>query len=285
MVLSMFTGFSGVGATQVEARTAVNHVKQYRDEQSLDGSYISASKVDEEGIQIPMPMGLSKSSMGFYKDMVEQEVTAYMTDLWYLGLLTVDEYAAFFPVSLDLDRVDYISHQLKQRIGQIREADRLALRKQAEAKLDLKEQFIWDVVAGEDGQDANISFEPIGWTIYEATQNSAPMIACTAKVKWVGEQPVEYVQQSSDELAALMNASGSSAESGTKSIADESPEVQEFLRQMYAEGLTQDRSPYDLSAFENENSGNSSFNLMGDGASITISENKDAAAPAAQEGA
>lgn len=249
MVLSMFTGFSGAGATQAESRTAVNHVKQYREEQSLDGTLISASKVDEEGVQIPMPLSLSKSSMGFYKDLVEQEVTAYMTDLWYLGLLTVEEYAAFFPVSLDLDRVDYISHQLKQLIGQTREADRLALRKQAEAKLNLKEQFIWEAVAAEEGQSANITFEPVGWTIYEATQSSAPMIACTAKVKWVGEQPVEYVQQSADDnLSALLGTSGA-AESGTKSIADESPEVQEFLRQMYAEGLTQDRSPYDLSAF------------------------------------
>ena len=41
MVLSMFTGFSGAGATEVEARTAVNQVKRVRDEQSLDAARIA----------------------------------------------------------------------------------------------------------------------------------------------------------------------------------------------------------------------------------------------------
>lgn len=187
MVLSMFTGFSGAGATEVEARTAVNQVKRVRDEQSLDAARIAPSKLDGTA-GISMPLSLSTTAMGFYEGLEEQEVTAYMTDLWYLGLLTADEYAAFFPVSLDLDRVDYISHQFKNYIGQIKEADRLALRAQAEAKLDLKEQFIWSAAVGEEDHSDDLSFEPVSWTIYEATQNSAPMIVCTAKVKWTGEK-------------------------------------------------------------------------------------------------
>ena len=262
MVLSMFTGFGGAAATEAEARSAVNHVKQVRDVQNLSATPVAASKLDAAA-GIPMPLSLSTGAMGFYEGMEEQEVTAYMTDLWYLGLLTVDEYAAFFPVTLDLDRVDYISHQFKNYIGQLKEADRLALRAKAEAKLDLKEQFIWDAVIGEEDHSEDLSFEPVEWSIYEATQTSAPMIACKVKVKWTGEKPVNTEPAANGGLQDMLNGAADGSQAGTKNIADESPEVQEFLRQMYAEGLTQDRSPYDLSAFENENTDTPNFNLLG----------------------
>ena len=54
-----------------------------------------------------MPLQLDKSSIGFSAQSAEGvEVTAYMTGLQYLGLLSLDEYASFFPIGLDLERAE-----------------------------------------------------------------------------------------------------------------------------------------------------------------------------------
>ena len=205
---------------------------------------------------VAMPLQLDRASIGFSSESDEAvEVTAYMTDIRYLGLLTLEEYASFFPVGLDLERAEYLTSSLRESIAAMSEADRASHRREAERKLDVENQFLWDNVAGEDGEKIeNLAFEPVAYTIYEATENTAPMIACTAKVTWIGERPVQYIDApsssaglSADDLQNLMEQSGEGA--GNKSIADESPEIQEFLRQLYNDGLSQENSDYDLSIF------------------------------------
>ncbi|MBP3520316.1 MAG: hypothetical protein J6J87_03105, partial [Oscillospiraceae bacterium] len=202
-----------------------------------------------------MPLVLDKNQLGFYAGQLEYEVTAYMTDLQYLGGedgLTFEEYASFFPAWVDLDKVEYLTYQQKQALKQITEEQRLAHRAAAEAKLDLQEQFVWE--AAMDGEDYSdqITFEPKSWIIYDATQDSAPMLACTAVIRWSGKVPSVTVEADSGDLNQLLDQTNQSGEenTGTKSIANESPEVQEFLWEMYKSGLIQSRSAYDLSAFE-----------------------------------
>ena len=237
------------------------------------------------GGSIPMPMALDQSFLVFAEGSDTAEVTAYMTDLQYLGLLTWEEYAAFIPASVSLDRVEYLTHDQRQYIAGLTESQRLSLRAQAEAKLQLEDQFIWDAVLGDIDDSEKLAFAPKSWTIYDATETSAPMMACTVEVSWTGERPVNRVEAptaglSDSDLAALLSQTGETAESGSKSIYDESPEVQEFLRQMYQEGgLTQENSPYDLSVFDNGSNGG--FNLMGTSAST---EGGEEAAPLETEG-
>lgn len=133
---------------------------------------------------IPMPMALDKSFLVFAEDSGTDEVTAYMTNILYLGVLTLEEYAAFFPVGVNLDRVEYLTRDQRRYISSIPEEQRLSLRAQAEAKLDLKEQFIWSAVMGDTDDSKKLAFEPKSWTVYDATETSAPMIACTAEISW-----------------------------------------------------------------------------------------------------
>lgn len=250
MALSLLP-FGGATATTTSSKTAESGSRPV---QELGSDAILASKDMGSG-EIAMPLVLDKSQLGFYDGQLEQEVTAYMTDLQYLGGgdgLTFEEYASFFPAWVDLDKVDYLTYQQKQALKNIPEEKRLAHRAAAEAKLDLQEQFVWE--AAMDGEDYSdqITFEPKSWIIYEATQDSAPMLACTAVIRWSGKVPTVSVAADSNEINQLLDqANQSSGENtGTKSIADESPEVQEFLWELYKSGLVQSNSPYDLSVFE-----------------------------------
>ena len=178
-----------------------------------------------------MPMALDQSFLVFAEGSDTAEVTAYMTDLQYLGLLTWEEYAAFIPASVSLDRVEYLTHDQRQYIAGLTESQRLSLRAQAEAKLQLEDQFIWDAVLGDIDDSEKLAFAPKSWTIYDATETSAPMMACTVEVSWTGERPVNRVEAptaglSDSDLAALLSQTGETAESGSKSIYDESPEKQ-----------------------------------------------------------
>ena len=297
MVLSLFTGFSGAGA--VETEPTARAVGVTRSGLQRDAQVVM-SKENLGAAQIAMPMVIDKTSIGFTGDAGEQEVVAYMTDIQYLGLFTdIREYAAFFPASMDLSKATYLTRDQRQAIAAVSEGERLSIRAQAEAKLDLRNQFIWESTVDGEEPSQDLSFEPLEWTIYDATESSAPMIACRVKVSWTGEKPVNYVQaptiQPADsDLAQLLGGTdGEMASSGSKSIYDESPEIQEFLRQMYEEGLTQENSAYDLSAFQGDSasttagteSGNG-FNLMGESETEpeTQENNGEEAVAAAEEG-
>ena len=218
-----------------------------------------------------MPLVLDKSSIGFTADSDMVEVTAYMTDIQYLSLLTLDEYAAFIPVTVDLDKVTYLDHESREYIASISEEKRMELRAQAVNKLRLEEQFIWEAFWNETDYSDKLEITPVDWFIVDAKDESAPMIGCKAEIRWTGEKKVNYVQDTAltgNDFSSLIGDGNSTAEAGTKSVYDESLEVQEFLREMYLSGgLTQDHSPYDLSVFDDEKategSANGGFNLMG----------------------
>ncbi|MDE6107544.1 MAG: hypothetical protein K2F83_02575, partial [Oscillospiraceae bacterium] len=244
------TGMVTASAT-VDAKAA-NAIS--RPLQDLEGDDILKSKQDSASQEaVPMPLQLSVSQIGFSESLLENEVTAYMTDLQYLNL-TLEEYASFFPAWVDLDRVDYLTYQLRQAIKEMKETQRMSYRAAAEAKLDLQSQFIWE--ATYDGQDYSdkLAFEPQSWTIYEATESRAPMLVCTATVRWIGKIPtVTSTSGANGEMNQLLNQinnSGSNAEA-TKDISQESPEIQEFLWELYKTGLVQSNAGgYDLSVFE-----------------------------------
>ena len=249
MALSLFP-FGSVTATTTSLKTAESGS---RPAQELGSDAVLASKDMVNG-EIAMPLVLSNNQLGFSEGMLEHEVTAYMTDLQYLGgenRLTFEEYASFFPASVDLDRVEYLSYQQKQGLKEMSEEERLSYRAAAEAKLNMQEWFIWEAVM--DGKDYSdqITFETKSWTIYDATQDSAPMLACTVLLRWSGKIPTISAAANGNELDQLLNQ-GNGEDAGTKSITDESPEVQEFLWELYKSGLVQSNSAYDLSAFEKQ---------------------------------
>ena len=247
MALSLFP-FGSVTATTTSLKTAESGSRPAQD---IGSDAVLASKDMVNG-EIAMPLVLSNNQLGFSEGMLEHEVTAYMTDLQYLGgenRLTFEEYASFFPASVDLDRVEYLSYQQKQGLKEMSEEERLSYRAAAEAKLNMQEWFIWEAVM--DGKDYSdqITFETKSWTIYDATQDSAPMLACTVLLRWSGKIPTISAAANGNELDQLLNQ-GNGEDAGTKSITDESPEVQEFLWELYKSGLVQSNSAYDLSAFE-----------------------------------
>ena len=235
-----------------------------------------------------MPLVFDRPSIGFNEDLGEVELTAYMTDIQYLGVLSsVDEYASFFPASLNMDNVSYLSYQVRQYIAGLTEEKRMQYRTAAEAKLNLKEQFIWEAALNGNDYSDKIEIIPQGWTIYEATETTAPMIACRVKVKWVGEKPVKY-EDASNDFSSLIG-DGSTSGAGTKSVLDEPPEVQAFLKELYLEGgLTQENSPYyDLHLLGEDQSGatgngtsGGSFNLMGSGSAEPTASPEPEASPA-----
>ena len=224
---------------------------------------------ENPGGEIPMPLSLDKDFIGFTEDSGVVEVTATMTDLQYLGVLTLEEYASFFPIGLDLDRVEYLTRSQRQYIASMGEEMRIAYRAQAEAKLKVKEQFHWIAVYNGVDYSDKVSFEPVKWVIHEATQDMAPSMECTVEISWIGEKPVSYGSDSS-----LDNLTGSES-TGTRDISEESAEVQAFLYEMWRSGgLTQENSDYDLSYFEDglyqptgSTATDSGFNLMGGGSS------------------
>ena len=144
MTLSLLTGISGPGAAAM-----IEAAQQAKTRNQADVE-TAASKTDLEGAEIPMPLVLDKTSIGFTQGYEETEVTAYMTDIQYLGLLSIEEYAAFFPASLNLERVEYLSRDQRKYMATLDEPRRLSLRAQAEAKLKLKEQFVWEAMFGEE---------------------------------------------------------------------------------------------------------------------------------------
>jgi len=67
-----------------------------------------------------MPLTLDKDYIGFGQGIEENEVTAYMTDIQYLGL-DLNEYAAFFPISLDLSKAEYLTEEQREYIDSLSE--------------------------------------------------------------------------------------------------------------------------------------------------------------------
>ena len=218
MTLSLLTGISGPGAAAV-----IEAAQQAKTRNQADVE-TAASKTDLEGAEIPMPLVLDKTSIGFTQGYEETEVTAYMTDIQYLGLLSIEEYAAFFPASLNLERVEYLSRDQRKYMATLDEPRRLSLRAQAEAKLKLKEQFVWEAMFGEEDYSDELSFEPVSWTIYDASETTAPMISCRVKVTWTGEKPTQApsagVLSDADLAQQLLNGANTEDTTGSKSIYD-----------------------------------------------------------------
>ncbi len=260
MILSLFTGFGG---------SVVAAEASQPGEEDKRGAGKAVSQWGKGDGQIAMPLMLDQSMIGFTGENDTTEVTAYMTDIWYLNtndnlVISLEEYAAFFPASLDLEEVSYLSRDMRKALestlAAMDEEKRLSLRAGAEVKLDMKNQFIWEAaLEGSDYSD-KLEIEPVRWTIYEASRNNAPMIACEAEVRWIGEQPAPRTSTSNGAFSGdatgitdqLIN-NGNAAENnpGSKDITQESPEVQEFLWEMYKEGgLVQEKSDYDLTPFE-----------------------------------
>lgn len=268
MTLSLFTGL--VPTAQAEDLAAAVAQTKDRGQSSVD---TVASKYDLGSADIAMPLTLDPSAVVFSEGEDTIEVTAYMTDIQYLGL-TLDQYAAFIPTSVDLDRVTYLTHEQREYIKGLSESQRLSKRPSAEAALKLKQQFVWEAAMEDEDYSDSLSIEPVSWTIYEGTRDRAPMISCRAKLTWTGERPKvtipaattlnnngQIADLTDEQIAALFgeNAgsttdtalSGPSAEEvGTKSIADQPQEVQDFLWELYKEGLVQSKSVYDLTPFE-----------------------------------
>ncbi|MCI5604802.1 MAG: hypothetical protein MR413_04020, partial [Clostridia bacterium] len=109
-----------------------------------------------------------------------------------------------------------------------------------------------------------------GYLIDDAEKEAGSGKSSSASIVWQGgtgqtsffarlkSNPEEYVE------GTAIFFDNSSAENQTTPVETndselktefESPEIEEFLRQMYEEGLTQDNSQYDLSLFETEASG------------------------------
>ena len=255
MVLSMFTGL-GTPAEAAEVGAAALPVSKTAS--SARGQSVAAGKrSSSEGIA--MPLVLDRTQIGFAEGVDGVEVTAYMTDIQYLGVLDLEEYAAFIPVSISLDKALWLDRELRSYVAEFTEEQRQAARGRALAKLQLEEQFIWDFVYGEEDYSDSLTITPVAFTVYDATRDTAPMIAARVKLEWTGERPVNKIYAPDNDLSSLM---GGESAGGNKDLSAESPEVQEFLRQLYESGLTQDRSDYDLSQFANE-SANNNFNLLG----------------------
>ena len=119
------TGISA-SASENEARVALPLSRS-----ALSNRTESRPILSKEGgnASIPMPMALDQSFLMFAEDNDTAEVTAYMTDIQYLGVLTLEEYAAFIPASVNLDRVEYLTRDQRQYIAGLTETERLRDRK------------------------------------------------------------------------------------------------------------------------------------------------------------
>lgn len=288
MVLSMVTS-SGLGYVNASAHEDDPPPGQEQIDKDKDNT-VSEGKENSEPVEIAMPLELDKSAIGFSQGMESVEVTATMTDVQYLGVLSMDEYASFFPVELNLSKVDYLTDDQKNYINSMSEADRAASRSAALAKLQVKEQFIWEAAYDGKSYDDSILIEPIAFGVREATEDRAPSMTARVKISWIGETPV--VESTSSMLNQM---TGTSSSSGSKSIADEDPAIQDFLYEMWKSGgLTQENSDYDLSYFTNgtyKPSGASatastqgtSFNLMGSSSTGDQTTSTDPAADAAAQ--
>lgn len=100
MVLGMFTGL-GTPAEAAEVGAAA--LPASKTTTSARGQSTTAGKrSSSEGID--MPLVLDRNQIGFAEGVDGVEITAYMTDIQYLGVLDLEEYAAFIPVSISLDK-------------------------------------------------------------------------------------------------------------------------------------------------------------------------------------
>ncbi|MEG2420703.1 MAG: hypothetical protein RSB55_04065, partial [Oscillospiraceae bacterium] len=227
-----------------------------------------------------MPLVLDKNSIGFTADKPETEVTATMTDVWYLGVLTVEEYASLFPVGLDMSKVEYLAADLRDAVAQVNQETRLANRANAMLKLDVQQRFVWDGIY--DGKDfgAYLSFTPQSWGVMDARETQAPQMTCTAMVKWTGPTTVPAARAaaapsglSDEEMAKLLgNGDAPTETTGTKDVTQESQEIQDFLYELYQEGLLQSNSDYDLSAFEARAKAEGTTKVTGDEADVNLDE-------------
>ena len=142
---------------------------------------------EEERPEYSTPLVLDKNSIGFTEDMLELRVTATSTDVRYLSALdSLEEFASFFPSTLDLDNCAYLTSDLRQAINSMSETERRSHRGQALAKLKVQEQFIWNTVYNGFDYKDYLNIEPLSWGVRDATEDSAPSILCTVLISWVG---------------------------------------------------------------------------------------------------
>ena len=169
MILSLFTGFGGA-ANAIQNAPAQNLM---RDVNQRDAE-IAASKENWEGAEVAMPLVLNQSMIGFSGENTEVEVQAVMTDVWYLGVLTIEEYASLFPAGVDLSRAEYLSRDVREYIAGISEEERLTYRSQAEAKLNMEQQFVWEAAMDDQDYSDKLAIEGKRRALYEATETMAP---------------------------------------------------------------------------------------------------------------
>ena len=181
MVMSLLTSAGITASAESETMTAIHALRQ--DAVALRETFRLETK--DGNSEIPMPLVLDKSTIGFTAEADCVEVTAYMTDIQYLGLLTIQEYAAFIPASVDMDKVTYLDRDGKDFVAAMTEEERLQLRAEAEAKLQLEEQFIWEAFWNEVDYSDKLEITPTSWHIREADEENAPMIACTVEIRWI----------------------------------------------------------------------------------------------------
>ena len=131
MVLPMAPTVGAASGTEAEAaQSRVAAMPSRAELVSRQSSQRIALKESGNG-SVAMPITLDKSFVGFTADSDKVEVTATMTDIQYLGVLTLEEYAAFIPASVNVERVTYLNHSQRQYIDRIPESQRLSLRAQA----------------------------------------------------------------------------------------------------------------------------------------------------------
>ena len=169
----------------------------------------------------------------------------------------------------------------KSYIGFVAAGDKVQVTATLEAVelLNLEEELLTEEKAGEllqwSPEDAGkLRIQVIGTKVLPATEEKAIQIQSTAEIEWLegtGEtaytvmlqknpdvtvmggavffEPDDEQEAQNQELEDLLN---SGEANGAKKPID-SPEIEEFLRQMIAEGLTQDQCDYDLSGLLSEN--------------------------------
>ena len=118
MALSLVSS-TGISASAAETETKTASQATHRAAVAARTFAARASKYG--GGEVSMPLVLDKSSIGFTADSDHVEVTAYMTDIQYLALLNLDEYASFIPATVDLDKVTYLDHESREYIAGLSE--------------------------------------------------------------------------------------------------------------------------------------------------------------------
>ena len=226
---------------------------------SVEPSATPSDEHEHEPEDIAMPLELEKTSIGFGADSLKVSNTATMTDVQYLGVLSLEEYMSLVPTWVNVFSAPYLS-QLDERtliyVDGMGAEERASYRESAIEKLSPANQMIIDAAYDGDDYSDDFDFEIISSTVVDATQDTPPQIVCKFNVIWTGARPTVAAQGQSNGLLSNsgMTNGEQTTQAGSMSIADESPEVQQFLYEMWQEGtLTQENSVYDLSYFEKGN--------------------------------